>query len=130
VDTAGVVQNTASVASAGIVSLVSLNVASNGNVWAYWPDNTTAGSNILYGAVFTSALASVLAKTSLATGLNRVNNITALESSTTLQVFYFSTLYSDDTTPIINRGTLTSAGVVGSPAVYLNNVDSIQESPP
>lgn len=123
VDTSGAVLNTASIAAAGAASLISLNVDAAGQIWVYWPDNTTAGSNILYGAVFSSVLASVLAKTSLATGLNRVNNITAINASTTQQIFYFSTLYTDNITPSINRGTLTSAGVVGSPAVYLNNVD-------
>lgn len=123
VDTSGAVLNTASISSAGIASLISLNVDSAGQIWVYWPDNTTPGSNTLYGAVFSSVLASVLAKTSIATGLNRVNNITAVNASTTQQIFYFSTLYTDNTTPTINSGTLTSAGVVGSPAVYLNNVD-------
>lgn len=122
-NTSGGTINTASIASAGLPSLIHLNVDSSTKIWCYWADSTTASSNTLNYAVLSSTLTSILGKTAAASALNRVNNIAALSTSSTQQTVYYSTLYTDNTTPTLNKTSVTTTAASGSSSVVLYNVD-------
>lgn len=122
-DTTGAVTHTANVTSAGLATAISLNVAQTGHIWVYWADRTSSSSEPLYYAVFSSVLGAVLGKTTIATGLNLVTQISSVSISSTQQSVYYSTYRSDSVTPSINIATVSESGTVGSSSVYLNNVD-------
>lgn len=110
-----------SIGSPGTASPISLTTDTSSNIWVYWADSATTSSEPLYYAVYSSSLSSVLAKTSITTGLNEVTQITAYYAGSSTQELFYST-YSGSI-PSINTVSVTSGGTVGSPSVWLNHVD-------
>lgn len=141
IDTAGTVTGSVNTVDA-TRSSYSFHVAitSNGNIWIYWvntdsdvPTPAPTNASIVY-AVYSSALAVVLAKTTivaLPTPFFSINFI-ATNNSATQQTLYYSqyvasaaaTYYAD----LAKTVTITSAGVVGTPAIYAYGVTPFSRS--
>lgn len=142
-DTAGItisnINTSGSVtASASIVDATASNgpfflSLNGGNLWAYWvDDNGLAGSTLVY-AVYSTALAAVLGKTTVKAipAPRYVNQVVSVTTSATQQSVYYS-VWADNsgtiTFPIVNYSdvthviTATSAGVIGTDSVYAYGV--------
>ncbi len=130
-DTSGAVALTSAIADGAANGPVSISQTSNGNLWCYWTDQTNGGvaytSGTIYYAVFSSALALVLVKTSIVALASPyfVTNMVTVNTSATAQILYYGqyavmsgTKFTDFTSTV----TTTSAGSVGSPAVFAYGV--------
>lgn len=133
IDATGAVTSTSNTIDAAAFLPIALSVnAANGTIWVYWTDTTFVGpptaANVVY-KVYSSALAVVLAKTTLATlsAPFEATNIISISQSATQQLIYIGilaetfpleALYTDQTIAL----TATSAGVVGPPLNFCYGV--------
>ena len=126
---------TAILASAGRAFPISTQVGSDGNIWVYWgftnlsiasPGPTT----LIRYAIYSSALAVVLTKTTLTGTYSYVRQLAAIEVNSTTQNLYFSTVpflsgsaTTDLATPTIYFCTNTTSGTFADPFAWLFNLD-------
>lgn len=128
-NTSGSTVNSATIAAAGTFtnSPLCISQGTDGNIWTYWTDSGTLTSATLYYAVWSSTLAVVLAKTTIAATLSRCFQVTVLPASTTQQTVYFSVYSSAPpgsvNIPSIKKISVQSNGTIGSSSVVINNVD-------
>lgn len=135
-NTSGSSTATGSVTAGAAMPISLVRDTTNSNIWIYWAQTSSlstapgTATSIQY-AIVTSALASVLTKTQIDTGLSYVRQITALSTSTTTQTVYYSTtnsslsfgganIYSLALTTIM-KSALQSNGTVGTPALFVHN---------
>lgn len=117
-----------SISSPGDAIPISITTDASENVWIYWAD-ATSSSETLYYAVYSSSLSVVLAKTSIASSLSQVTQITAYNSSGSQQTVYYSTYFFTPggspvpSIPTINTAVCPIAGSPGSSAAWLNQAD-------
>jgi hypothetical protein len=127
-NTSGAVTSSASIVDATVYRTIYLSTTSNGNIWVYWETQNGAAGTIQY-AVYSSALAVVLASTTLSTLASPylVTNITSVASSATQQTAYWG-IYVSSTGNFIDQTkyvTATSAGVVGVETTFKSGVTPI-----
>jgi hypothetical protein len=118
----------------GLCDVVTISKTSNGNLWVYWTESTDDGAGNLtaltiYYAVYSSALAAVLARTTVvATAAPYyVSNMIAKADSTTQQTLYYGTFKTNQNgakheLEFSNFITATSAGAVGAATLFANGV--------
>lgn len=108
-------------------NFIYLNQSSNGDYWVYWLEHEgIAGAAFIY-SILNSSFASVLPKTliqSLASPY-LVSNVTANKTGSTTQTIFWgvyvltgSSQYTDKTF----SATLTSGGIVGTPAIFSQGI--------
>jgi hypothetical protein len=128
ISTSGTVSSSTSIVDAAVYAPVSVSVNSfNSNIWIYWGRvaftlGDPSSASIRY-AVYTSALVSVLASTSVVTIADPfyVTNMTAMDVSATQQTLFYSIYavtvasnHTDETKSI----SVQSNGTVGSAALF------------
>jgi hypothetical protein len=138
IDTSGSITASQTVTSTGLAFPINIVVdPTNENLWTYYatPSSTSAPStnSALNYLIRDISLASVLAKTTIQTGIDYVRQVTALSTSTTQQTFFYSespyvqTGASTGPTymynPVVRTGTVTSAGVITGPGALKFNAD-------
>lgn len=135
IDTAGTVAASVNILDADTYGPISISTTTNGNIWIYWCDATLAAGvptaqSIVY-AVYSSALASVLSKTTVVTqnAPYIVTNMIAVSTSATAQTLYYGELVTTSTSGGVSTYadrtyyvTTTSTGTVGSDTFFANGV--------
>lgn len=116
INTSGSVTNTASINSP-YVEAPTIGVGSNGDIWVYWADNTSAGvAKETFYAVFDSALSPILSKTSIFKGPGTIAMaaLAVSTSSQTLAYNYYDTFSGGTGTKVVYQVSVTNAGVIGA----------------
>lgn len=106
------------------VKPVTIAQGSNTHLWIGWGDD----DDTIFYSVLTSALVSVLVPTAADTLLENLSQITFRPLSATQMVIYYSQVLKPATVlktfmPSIREVTVSSAGVVGTPLIFLYNAD-------
>lgn len=131
INTSGTSSANATVVDGNAMAPYHITQNSNGNIWAYWCDQTDDGAghltaNSIVYAVYDSSLASVLTKTSIVALATPyfVSNMISVPASTTQHTLYYGIYVATNTAPYYGDQTKyitqTSAGVIGSATWYTN----------
>jgi hypothetical protein len=117
----------------GDSAVCAVSTTSNGNIWSYWTESTTVGTDLtalsIYYAVYSSVLGVVLARTKILDTATPfyVSTMTAKSDSATQQTLYYGVFTTNNAgaahmLEYSKYVTATSAGVAGSPALFANGV--------
>lgn len=128
IDSSGTVISATNFSVAYVPDFLVCQLDLSNNIWLYWANVTTATSEDLFYAVYTSSLSSILTTTSIATGLSYLSNISPSIQSTGNQFLYYSTNTQAPTSSSPNYVTteyaeVSTTAVVSTANPFLPNLE-------